>query len=266
MDLIVDLFEKEWFMKLAQSLLVIIISIILYKIIVSFFNMSEKKAKTSLLTSGKGKTYLTLLKSIIRSVFIVITILMILQVYGINISSVLAGVGIFGVVFGLAIQDWLKDIIRGSSIISDGYFKVGDVVKYNDIEGKVLAIGLKTTRIQDLKTGNIVSIANRNIDEAAIISKLVHVKVPMPYEVPVKKAEAAIDEIVLSIKENSHVDGCRYLGVTELADSSILYLLEIECNPHNKLQVRRDALRSVLLGLEKHKIEVPYTQIDIHNK
>ena len=191
---------------------------------------------------------------------------MLLQVYGINVSSVLAGVGIFGVVFGLAIQDWLKDIIRGSSIISDEYFKVGDIIKYNDMEGKVLVIGLKTTKIQELKTGNTVSIANRNIDEAALVSKLVHVKIPVPYDVPVKKAEAAIDDIVQAIQKNERVDQCRYLGVTELADSSIDYLLEIECNPLHKLQIRRDALRAILLGLEQHKIEVPFTQIDIHNK
>ena len=62
------------------------------------------------------------------------------------------------------------------------------------------------------------------------------------------------------------MDQCRYLGVTELADSSIDYLLEIECNPLHKLQIRRDALRAILLGLEQHKIEVTFTQIDIHNK
>ncbi len=262
----IDLLEKEWFMKIIHSIVIVILSVIIYKIIISFLNLSEKKAKTSLFTSGKGKTYMNLFKSVIRSIFIVLTVLMLLQVYGINISSVLAGVGIFGVVFGLAIQDWLKDIIRGSSIISDGYFKVGDVVKYKDIEGRVLVIGLKTTRIQDLRTGNTISIANRNIDEASIVSKLVHIKIPIPYEISVQKAESAIDSIVKSINNNQKVDNCRYLGVTELADSSIDYLVEVECDPNNKLQVRRDALRSVLLGLAEHKIDVPFMQIDIHNK
>ena len=59
---------------------------------------------------------------------------------------------------------------------------------------------------------------------------------------------------------------CRYLGVAELADSSIEYLLEVTCNPINKLQVRRDTLKSILLTLEKNNIEVPYKQIDIHEK
>ena len=76
----------------------------------------------------------------------------------------------------------------------------------------------------------------------------------------------AINDIIGLIKENNHVNKCRYLGVTELASSSIDYLIEVDCKPDYKLQVRRDALRSILLGLEKNKIEVPFTQIDIHNK
>ena len=76
----------------------------------------------------------------------------------------LAGVGIVSVIIGLAIQDALKDIIRGFSILSEEYFSVGDVVTYGDITGKVLVLGLKTTKIKDISTENIISIANRNIE------------------------------------------------------------------------------------------------------
>ena len=252
--------------QITSSIIIVVLSIILYRSIIYFLNKSENKMNSKLFTSNKGKTYVKLIKSVIRSVFIMIAILFLLQVNGVDISSIIAGVGIFGVVFGLAIQDWLKDIIRGSSILSDEYFQVGDIVKYNDIEAKVLVIGLKTTKIQDLATSNIISIANRNIEEIQIVSNIVHVKVPMPYEVSLKKAEKAIDEIIELIKENNNVNGCKYLGVTELADSSIQYFLEVDCNQQFKLQVRRDALRSILVGLENNNIKVPYTQIDIHNK
>ena len=258
--------EMVWKAKIVHSIIIIIVSVILYKIIVYIFEKSEEKAKIKLFTSTKGKTYIKLIRSILRYIFIIITLLIVLQTLGINVSSVLAGVGIFGVVFGLAIQDWLKDIIRGSSIISDNYFEVGNVIKYNNIEGKVLVIGLKTTKIQELKTGNIISISNRKIDEAQIVSHFNYIKVPVPYDVPLEKAEEAINDIVTLVKNNKDTIDCHYVGVTELADSSIDYLLKVECNPINKLQVRRDCLRSILLGLEKHHIEVPFTQIDIHNK
>ena len=125
-----------------NSLVIILLSIALYKGITCFLNKREEKSKLRLFTSNKGKTYVKMLRCIIRYIFIIVTVLIVLQINGVNVSSVLAGVGILGAIFGLAIQDWLKDIIRGSSILSDNYFSVGDVVKYKDVEGKVLLIGL----------------------------------------------------------------------------------------------------------------------------
>ena len=252
--------------KVINSIIVIIISIVLYKIITGLLRKSEERSRIKLFTSSKGKTYVKLINSIIRYIFIIATVLILLQVNGINISSVLAGVGVLGVVFGLAIQDWLKDIIRGTSILSDNYFKVGDIVSYKGVEGKVLVIGLKTTKIQELKTGYIKSIANRNIDEIDIVSDLIYINVPMPYELSVEKSEEVIRSIVDSINKNDNVNECEYVGVNELADSFINYYLKVKCNTINKLQVKRDALRTILVEMEKRGVSVPYTQIDIHNK
>lgn len=259
------LLENVWYIKIINSVVIILLSIAIYRGVVYFFNKGEEKNKSKIFKSNKGKTYIKLIRNLTRYVFIIITILILLQANGINVSSVLAGVGILGAVFGLAIQDWLKDIIRGSSIISDNYFSVGDIIKYKNIEGKVLLIGLKTTKIQDLKTSNIISIANRNIEEVEIVSKYIYIKIPMPYEVPIERAEKTIDEIVETIKHNNNVNDCRYLGVNELADSSIQYLLEINCNQQFKLQVKRDALRAVLLVFANDNMEVPYTKITIYN-
>ena len=266
MEKLEEIWDALWHTKIINSIAVVLVSFILYKAITYVLSRGEDKSNFKLFTSNRGKTYVKLMKSIIRSIFIILTLLILLQINGINVSSVLAGVGIFGIIFGLAIQDWIKDIIRGSSIISDDYFEVGNIVKYKDIEGKVLVIGLKTTKIKDLKTGNIISIANRNIDEIEVVSKLIYINIPIPYEVSIDKAEKAVNEIVESIKTNSNVENCRYIGITELADSSVDYLIEVEGNPLYKRQTRRDALRSILVGLTNNNIEVPYKQIDIHNK
>ena len=263
MDKINDLISKLEYSKVITSVIVVILSIILYKSLIFFISKGEEK---SLFSGKKSKTYVRLTRSIIRYVFIIITVLILLQVNGINVSSLLAGVGILGVVIGLAIQDWLKDIIRGSSILSDNYFQVGDVVKFGEIEGKVLVIGLKTTKIQDLKTNNVISIANRNIEQIEVVSNVIFVTIPMPYDVKVQRAEKAIDDILELVKKCNDVEGVRYVGVTELGDSAIDYLIEVTLDPHKKRQVRRDTLRCILLGLEKNNIEVPFKQIDIHNK
>ena len=264
MEVLRNILDNIWHTQIINSVVIVLLGIVLYRSVIYFMNKSEKNSKIFL--SNKGKTYFKLIKSILRYIFLVTIIIILLQVNGIDVSSVLAGVGILGVIFGLAIQDWLKDIIRGTSILSDEYFSVGDIVNYKGIEGKVLVIGLKTTKIQELKTGYIKSIANRNIDEIDIVSNLIYVNVPMPYELPVEKAEKVINNIVQSIKKNDNVNDCEYVSVNELADSFINYYLKIECNQSFKLQVRRDALRTILIEMENSKIAVPYTQIDIHNK
>ncbi|MBR6033346.1 MAG: mechanosensitive ion channel family protein [Clostridia bacterium] len=266
MEEIKKFFEEALKTNIISSVIVVAISIVLYKVIIYFISKGEEKNQSKLTKNNKRKTYIHLFKNILRYVFGIVTVLVVLQINGVDVSSVLTGVGIAGVIFGLAIQDWLKDVIRGSSILSDNYFQVGDVVKYKNIEGKVLDLGLKTTKIQDLSTRNIISIANRNIEEIEVVSKVIYVRIPMPYEVKVHEAEKAVNDIMNLVKNNENTEGCRYLGVAELADSSIQYLLEVTCAPINKLQVRRDTLKAILIGLEKNNIEVPFTQIDIHEK
>lgn len=252
--------------QIVNSIIIVLVSIAIYKGIMYFISKSEKRDKANLINDKKRVTYIKLIKSLIRYIFIIVTVLILLQVNGVDVSSVLAGVGILGVVFGLAIQDWLKDVIRGSSILTDNYFSVGDIVKYKEIEGKVLVIGLKTTKIQDLRTNNVISIANRNIEEVEVVSNVIYVNIPMSYEVNVEEAEKVVDEIIFDVKNNENVEDCKYKGVNELAESYVKYLIEVKNNPLYKLQVKRDTLRTVLLNMEKHNIEVPYTQIDIHEK
>ena len=251
--------------KIIASIAVIIVSIILYKIVTAVLTKGEKNDK--LAGGKKGKTYIRLLKNVVRNVFIIVTVLIILQINGVNVSSLLAGVGIAGVIVGLAIQDWLKDIIRGATILSDHYFAVGDIVKFNNIEGQVVVIGLRTTKVRDNVSGNFISIANRNIEKVEIISGMVYLNIPLPYEVKLEKAEKVINEIVKNIKDNvENVVDAKYLGVNELADSSINYLIQVETKSIVKRQVKRDSLGQVLTTLERNNISVPYKQLDVHQK
>ena len=178
----------------------------------------------------------------------------------------LAGVGIVSVIIGFAIQDLLKDIIKGFDILSDQYFRVGDVIKYQDIEAKVLTIGLKCTKVQDVRTYNIVSISNRNIDQVEVVSDMINIDLPLPYELKLAEAEKVIDQIINNINNIDGVKKCEYRGINELSDSSINYNIKVYCNPTDKVQIRRDSLGCIIATLENNNIQVPYQQIDIHKK
>lgn len=250
--------------NLFHSIIIIIVSFSIYKIIAHFFTKGNKSVSDKL--NNKSKTYLKLMTSILRYVFVIITILIILQINGIDVSSMLAGVGILSVILGLAVQDALKDIIRGFSILSDSYFSVGDVVSYDGIVGKTIVIGLKTTKIKDLSTNNIISIANRNIEKIQIVSEDIYINIPLSYELKINKAENVIAKIIEEIQKNKEINEANYLGVNNLDDSNIKYLIKISCNPEIKLRIRRYALGCILRVLETEGIEIPYNQLDIHQK
>lgn len=256
--------QNEWLLKIIYAVITIVVAAIIYKLIV---RATEKAIETDRAFNGKkSNTYIKLFRSIIRYIFAVIVVIVLLKIFGVNVSSMLAGIGLIGVILGLAVQDLLKDVIRGSSILSDDYFSVGDVIKYKDIEGQVLVVGLKTTKIRELTTNNVISIANRNIEEVAVLSNNIYVRVPLPYEIKLEDQRRVVGEIVEIVKGDELVEDCANIGLAELADSKIEYLLKITLDPLNKLQARRNTLEHIVEGLEKNGIEVPYNQIDVHQK
>ena len=74
--------------------------------------------------------------------------------------------------------------------------------------------------------------------------------------------------IILTNSSENWVKGTSIenLGITDLLDSSISYLITIKTSAENRRKVRREALRTALLVLEKHHVSVPYPQMDVHAK
>ena len=265
MDIIKDILENSWVQRGIWALAVVSFSGLIYFLISRFLNKKEKHS-TKILSQKKNKTYIRMIKSVIGYLLAIVTILMVLQIYGVDVSSMLAAVGIVSIIIGLALQDALKDIFRGFDIISDNYFAIGDVVTFGENTGQVISISLRTTKIQDINTDNIVSIANRNISQVELVSDSIYLNIPMPYEVPVEKAEKILSSTIASIKKIDNVTDARLLGLNKLNDSSMDYLFAINCSPYLKLQTRRKALHIIITTLEENKIPIPYNQLDIHSK
>ncbi len=265
MKLVEDIVSNIWVQRCFWSIIVILLSFFIYSVASRFLNNKEKK-NSKILSSKKNKTFIRMLKSIIGYTLGIFTVLVILQIFGVNVTSMLAGVGIASIIIGFALQDAMKDIFRGLDIISDGYYDIGDVIKYGNNTGQVLSISLRTTRIQDINTMNIVSIANRNIDQVEIVSGYIYIPIPLPYELKVEKAETIIHQIVKELTRHDGVTEVKYQGITQFGTSSMDYQIYVTCDPMNQLQIRRDALRTIALTLEENKIHIPYAKLDVYAK
>lgn len=240
-----------------------------YKTIGLIFEVSITKGK-DLYEKKKRKTIVRLLNNVIKYLTLIIAFIFILSLYGVNVKAMVAGLGITATILGLALQDTFKDIINGMNIILENYFIVGDIVGYNDFTGEVIEFGLKSTKIKNA-AGEVLIIANRNIMEVKNISQkenAVTLTIPLPYEQSVDKMEKLInDEILPKFKEikNVIVDSVVYLGISELADSSVNYMIKFRCKRETHWQAKRDAYGIILRVLDKKKISIPYPQLEVHN-
>jgi len=91
-----------------------------------------------------------------------IAIILILSNLGVNVTGLVAGLGIGGIAIGLAAQGIFADLFAALSIIFDKPFRRGDAIRYDTTTGTVEQIGLKTTRIRSLDGQEIV-ISNTNL-------------------------------------------------------------------------------------------------------
>ncbi len=107
-------------------------------------------------------TTLTLLGFIARMILWVIVLLLILDNLGVNITGLVAGLGIGGIAVALAVQNILGDLLASLSIVLDKPFVIGDFIVVDTLSGTVEHIGLKTTRIRSI-SGEQLVFANNDL-------------------------------------------------------------------------------------------------------
>lgn len=258
---------QEFFSKIDSkiyiSIGVLLFAILIYMLIKKALNGTLKKNKN---ISRKKKTYIKLFNSILKYVLILFVVAIILQINGVDVSSLLAGIGIVSVTVGLALQDALKDIIMGINIILDDYFAVGDVIEVNGIEGKVVELGLKSTKIMDVLSNSTYVIANRNISAVMNYSKMLDINIPLPYEEPIENIERVLKDILDQVSKIEGVENPSYENIREFGDSAIYYKIRVYCPRELHLPIKRKINRIIKVELDKNNISIPYAQIDVHNK
>ena len=152
--------------QLLKSGIVLVVALIIGMVIRRFVRRVakrhgvDKKAQTLNSVIGNFFTYLLYF----------IAIVMILSIFGVNTSSILASAGIIGVAIGLGAQSLVKDIISGVFILFDNYFAVGDYVEAAGYEGFVEEIGIRSSKIRDW-SGQLYVFPNGAINGVANYSK-----------------------------------------------------------------------------------------------
>ena len=209
--------------KFYLPIIYIIIGMIIYLIICNLISrLSHIKNKH--INYKKQATIIGLFKTVIKVLIVVIVFMMILSVYGVDTTAIVASLGVVGVVVGLAFQDILKNLLAGIAIIFDDRYSIGDNVKINGFQGDVISLGLQTTKIKAY-TGEVFIIGNSSINEvinySLNASKLI-IDIPISYDIDLDKLDNVMNEIKEKVSKLDNVIGnVELLGIEEFNDSSI---------------------------------------------
>lgn len=261
--------DKILVKEIVAPIIIVFFSVVIYKLISKII----KKAfiiKSKKVNIKKHETLISVINNFIKYFILIVALLMILDIYGIDTKTLVTSLGVIGLVAGLAIQDLLKDIISGFSIILENQFYVGDTVEINGFKGEVIHLGLKTTQLKSY-TGEVKFISNRNITEVInynLSNSLAIVDFDISYEDDMDKAEKIINDLCKNLsKELDNLKGnVILLGVNNLGASGITYRITAETQPLKHYEIERIIKKKVKMELERNGITIPYNQLVIHNE
>ena len=248
----------------------VIVGLFLYLVVNSVINKLTAKHKSTRGRDKRKDTIIDLSKNIFKYIIVILIILQILKLYGVDTTSIIASIGVFAVVIGLAFQDVLKDLLVGATIILESQFAIGEIVEINGFKGEVISLTLKTTRLKSYK-GEVKIIANRNIGEItnySLDNVLVRVIASVSYESDNKKVEKVLNELIEKL--NTSIPELKSKitieGIDSLSDSSVDYLLTAKSSVKNEFVVKRKLLKEIKNAFDQNGIEIPYPQVEVHNE
>ncbi|MCK4905445.1 mechanosensitive ion channel family protein [bacterium] len=184
---------------------------------------------------------------------------------GIQITAVIAGLGIGGVAVALAAQAILKDLFSYFSIIFDQPFKIGDFIIIDDYLGTIEYIGIKTTRIRSLG-GEMLIFSNSDLTDSRLRNyklmekRRVAFKLGVVYQTPLKQLKEMpkiIENIIKNIKDTTF-DRAHFFsyGDFSLIFEVVYYVISPDYNKY--MDVQQEINFCIKEDFEKRGIEFAY--------
>ncbi len=176
---------------------------------------------------------MVLIRLLVSFALFAIAAIVILDNLGVNVTGLIAGLGVGGIAIGLAAQGIFSDLFAAMSIIFDKPFRRGDTVTYDTTTARVERIGMKSTRLRAL-TGEEKIISNSKLLEKEItnntltVYRRVNFPLTLVYHTPPATA-ARVPEILKEIVEANRAQFIR-AGFTTFAPSSLDFQLVFDVN------------------------------------
>lgn len=238
-------------------------------------NIILKKFLNTILNKAKGGELDPTIKKLavgtaVTLVYIVAG-LIVLDLFGVNTSGLLAMVGACGLAIGLALKDTLSNIAAGLMLVILHPFKVGDYIDCGVVSGTVDTIGLFTTKLTtadgvfvEAPNSALWGNAAKNYSRNAL--RRIDIAVGVSYGDSVLEAIRVLLAVAEKDSRTTATEQKPTAFVDKLDNSSVNLVLRVWVDKSVYWDVLHDLSRDVKLGLDEANITIPFPQCDVHIK
>lgn len=259
-----DLMKNKIIFTLVAIAIILIASKLILNILRRLINklLDGKAVQKSSLNQNKVNTISSAIYSVVRVVIIFIAITLILDVFGINTSTLIATAGVGGVVIALGTQTVIEDFIKGILIIVDDKIRVGEWIKVAGIEGEVEDIDFRVTKVRDFN-GSLHIIPNSQITSVQNFNRgemIADTTFSVSYDTPldeIKDMVADISKKLLDKEENKglFIERFKIFEINSLEAFSYKVRITATVKDGEQWQIGRQAREMIKYEMEKRKIK-----------
>lgn len=208
--------------------------------------------------------------SILSTALLLFIIIASLNQLGVDTTSLIALLGAAGLAVGLALQGSLQNFASGVMLIVFRPFKTGDFVDAGGVSGTVERISIFSTQMRTGDNREII-VPNGSIYGGTITNfsaketRRIDMVFGIGYDDDLKKAQDILRSLVES-DDRILKDPSALIAVSELADSSVNFVVRPWVKSGDYWAVKYDLTENVKLAFDEQGISIPYPQMDVHSK
>lgn len=206
-------------------------------------------------------------RSMIRYVLLAVTVIAVLEMFGVEATGLVAVLGAASLAIGLALQGTLQHVAAGVMLLIFRPFKVGDFIEAGGESGTVKMISLFTTELATPDNVQIIvpngamwgsSVKNFSFHP----TRRVDLVFGISYDDDIPKAMELIREIA-EADERALADPAAFVAVSNLGDSSVDITTRVWCQASDYWGLRFDLLRRVKEAMDTAGISIPYPHMQV---
>jgi small conductance mechanosensitive channel len=251
----------EYAPRLALAILTLLIGLWIISGITKLIKLSMERSKVD-------PTLIPFMSSLVSWVLKVLLFISVASMIGIATTSFIAVLGAAGLAIGLALQGSLANFAGGVLVMIFKPYKVGDLIESQGHLGVVKEVQIFNTILIAPQSKQVIipngATSNGSIVNYTVEGKIrVDLSVGVSYDADIDKTKAVLMEVLVA-NDKVMQDPAPFVGVLEMADSSVNFAVRPHCLPKDYWDVFFSVNEEVKKALDKNAISIPFPQRDVH--